>query len=211
MRPAQTGPPSRLRPRLCAGRPPHGHRDRRLPPAVAGRLEWPHPRGRRRQWAQLSSLSGHRHRGPGHRARTLPAPPGPGRGPTGAGADPGGGRHRRGPARPRRHRRRGGRQPGALLGRRPGPGAGGGPPGAALWGEVALLRARAATDARLVRWQGRLDRPWGWLVGGCLPNRDTVAAITAAGLQVVQLDRFDLQAMPPLARPHVLEEAERRP
>jgi len=61
-----------------------------------------------------------------------------------------------------------------------------------------------AEDPRLARWQDRLERPWGWLVGGCHPNRDTVAAITAAGLQVVQLDRFDLQAMPPLARPHVL-------
>jgi ubiquinone/menaquinone biosynthesis C-methylase UbiE len=66
-----------------------------------------------------------------------------------------------------------------------------------------------ATDPRLARWQDRLERPWGWLVGGCHPNRDTVAAITAAGLQVVQLDRFDLQAMPPLARPHVLGVAER--
>ena len=66
-----------------------------------------------------------------------------------------------------------------------------------------------ATDPRLARWQDRLERPWGWLVGGCHPNRDTVAAITAAGLQVVQLDRFDLQAMPPLTRPHVLGVAER--
>jgi SAM-dependent methyltransferase len=66
-----------------------------------------------------------------------------------------------------------------------------------------------ATDPRLARWQDRLQRPWGWLVGGCHPNRDTVAAITAAGLQVVQLDRFDLPAMPPLTRPHVLGVAER--
>jgi ubiquinone/menaquinone biosynthesis C-methylase UbiE len=66
-----------------------------------------------------------------------------------------------------------------------------------------------ATDPRLARWQDRLERPWGWLVGGCHPNRDTVAAITAAGLRLVQLDRFDLQAMPPLARPHVLGVAER--
>jgi ubiquinone/menaquinone biosynthesis C-methylase UbiE len=64
---------------------------------------------------------------------------------------------------------------------------------------------------RLARWQDRLQRPWGWLVGGCYPNRDTVAAITAAGLRLVQLDRFDLQAMPPLARPHVLGMAERGP
>jgi ubiquinone/menaquinone biosynthesis C-methylase UbiE len=68
-----------------------------------------------------------------------------------------------------------------------------------------------ATDPRLARWQDRLERPWGWLVGGCHPNRDTVAAITATGLQVVQLDRFDLQAMPLLARPHVLGVAQREP
>ena len=68
-----------------------------------------------------------------------------------------------------------------------------------------------AEDPRLARWQDRLERPWGWVVGGCHPNRDTVAAITAAGLRLVQLDRFDLQAMPPLARPHVLGLAERGP
>jgi ubiquinone/menaquinone biosynthesis C-methylase UbiE len=65
-----------------------------------------------------------------------------------------------------------------------------------------------ATDPRLAGWQDRLQRPWGWLVGGCHPNRDTVAAITAAGLRLVQLDRFDLPVMPPLARPHVLGVAE---
>jgi ubiquinone/menaquinone biosynthesis C-methylase UbiE len=68
-----------------------------------------------------------------------------------------------------------------------------------------------AEDPRLARWQDRLERPWGWLVGGCHPNRDTVAAITAAGLRLVQLDRFDLPAMPPPTRPHVLGVAERRP
>jgi ubiquinone/menaquinone biosynthesis C-methylase UbiE len=66
-----------------------------------------------------------------------------------------------------------------------------------------------AEEPRLARWQDRLERPWGWLVGGCHPNRDTVAAIAAAGLRLVQLDRFDLKAMPPLARPHVLGVAER--
>ena len=66
-----------------------------------------------------------------------------------------------------------------------------------------------ADDPRLARWQDRLERPWGWLVGGCHPNRDTVAAIAAAGLRLVQVDRFDLPAMPPLARPHVLGVAER--
>jgi ubiquinone/menaquinone biosynthesis C-methylase UbiE len=68
-----------------------------------------------------------------------------------------------------------------------------------------------AENPRLARWQDRLERSWGWLVGGCHPNRDTVAAITAAGLRLVQLDRFDLQAMPPPARPHVLGVAEQGP
>jgi SAM-dependent methyltransferase len=79
------------------------------------------------------------------------------------------------------------------------------PPG----GRLRFYEHVRASDPRLARWQDRLEGPWGWLVGGCHPNRNTVAAITAAGLQVVRLDRFDLKAMPPLARPHVLGVAER--
>ena len=120
------------------------------------------------------------------------------------GPDPGGGRHRRGPARPRRRHRRGGGQPGAVHGHRPGPGLGRDPPVLGPGGRLCFYEHVRATDPRLARWQDRLERPWGWLAGGCHPNRDTVAAITAAGLRLVQLDRFDLQAMPPLARPHVL-------
>ena len=78
-------------------------------------------------------------------------------------------------------------------------------------GRLCFYEHVRATDPRLARWQDRPERPWGWLVGGCHPNRDTVAAIAAAGLRLVQLDRFDLQAMPPLARPHVLGVAEWRP
>ena len=66
-----------------------------------------------------------------------------------------------------------------------------------------------AEDPRLARWQDRLERPWGWLAGGCHPNRDVVAAITAAGFRMLELDRFDFQIMPPLVHPHVLGVAER--
>jgi len=66
-----------------------------------------------------------------------------------------------------------------------------------------------AEDPRLARLQDRLERPWGWLAGGYHPNRDIVAAITAAGFRVLELDRFDFQCMPPLVRPHVLGVAER--
>jgi SAM-dependent methyltransferase len=66
-----------------------------------------------------------------------------------------------------------------------------------------------AGDPRLARWQDRLERPWGWLAGGCHPNRDVVAAITAAGFRLLELDRFDFQIMPRLVRPHVLGVAQR--
>jgi SAM-dependent methyltransferase len=66
-----------------------------------------------------------------------------------------------------------------------------------------------AEDPRLARWQDRLERPWGWLAAGCHPNRDVMAAITAAGFLVMELDWFDFQIMPPLVRPHVLGVAER--
>ncbi len=66
-----------------------------------------------------------------------------------------------------------------------------------------------AEDSRLARWQDRLERPWGWLAGGCHPNRDVMAAIAAAGFRMLELDRFDFQIMPPLVRPHVLGVAER--
>ncbi len=77
-------------------------------------------------------------------------------------------------------------------------------------GETLRFYEHVRADApRLARWQDWLERPWGWLAGGCHPNRDTVAAITTAGLQMVELDRFDLQAMPPPVRPHVLGVAQR--
>ena len=30
------------------------------------------------------------------------------------------------------------------------------------------------------RWQDRLERPWGWVSGGCHPNRDTGQLLTHA-------------------------------
>ena len=66
-----------------------------------------------------------------------------------------------------------------------------------------------AADPRLARWQDRLDRPWGWVVRGCHPNRDTPAAVAAAGFGVLSLEEFDFPVMPPIVRPHVIGFAER--
>ena len=51
------------------------------------------------------------------------------------------------------------------------------------------------------RWQDRLDRPWGWVAGGCHANRDTVAAIEGAGFEIGRLERFPYGPPSP-ARPH---------
>ncbi|HEX2128852.1 MAG TPA: class I SAM-dependent methyltransferase [Solirubrobacterales bacterium] len=41
---------------------------------------------------------------------------------------------------------------------------------------------------RRARWQDRLERPWGWFVGGCHPNRDTTATLAAAGFELDLVD-----------------------
>jgi SAM-dependent methyltransferase len=76
-------------------------------------------------------------------------------------------------------------------------------------GRLRFYQHVRADDPRLARWQARLERPWGWPTLGCHPNRDVLAAITAAGFRLLELDRFDIQMMPPLVRPHILGVAQR--
>ena len=61
-----------------------------------------------------------------------------------------------------------------------------------------------ADDPRLARWQDRLARPWGWVGRGCHPNRDTAAAVAAAGFIVLSLEEVDFPVMPAIVRPHVI-------
>ena len=75
-------------------------------------------------------------------------------------------------------------------------------------GRLVFFEHVRADDPRLARWQDRLERPWGWGAGGCHPNRDTVAAIEAAGFRVEELDRWDERGGG-LAKPHVLGRATR--
>lgn len=44
---------------------------------------------------------------------------------------------------------------------------------------------------RVARWQDRILPLWRRLFAGCHPNRDTLAAIEAAGFEVRELERFD--------------------
>ena len=66
-----------------------------------------------------------------------------------------------------------------------------------------IEHVRGPAGSGLARWQDRLERPWGWLAGGCHPNRDTLAAIEASGLRVDVVEDGELVKAPPLVRPSV--------
>jgi len=57
---------------------------------------------------------------------------------------------------------------------------------------LTIEHVRDPDSARRARWQDRLERPWGWVAGGCHPNRDTTASLRAAGFDVdgLMAERF---------------------
>jgi ubiquinone/menaquinone biosynthesis C-methylase UbiE len=70
-------------------------------------------------------------------------------------------------------------------------------------GRFIFIEHVRAEDPALARRQDRWERPWGWFTCGCHPNRDTLAAIEAAGFDVVELAREERPELPRLVRPHV--------
>jgi SAM-dependent methyltransferase len=75
-----------------------------------------------------------------------------------------------------------------------------------------IEHVRSPDSDRLARWQDRLERPWGWVTGGCHPNRDTAATLAAAGLDAGGLERDDgLPKAPPLVRPLIRGTSARLP
>ena len=53
----------------------------------------------------------------------------------------------------------------------------------------------------LARWQDWLERPWGWVSGGCHPNRATDQLLAGAGFWIDSIERDRLPKAPPLVRP----------
>jgi ubiquinone/menaquinone biosynthesis C-methylase UbiE len=53
----------------------------------------------------------------------------------------------------------------------------------------------------LARWQDWLERPWGWVSGGCHPNRATDQLLAGAGFWIDALERDKLPKAPPIVRP----------
>ncbi len=66
---------------------------------------------------------------------------------------------------------------------------------------VFVEHVAAAPGTWLRWWQHRLRVPWGWAGDGCRPDRDTLAAIRAAGFARVEAEAF--RAPLGLAAPHV--------
>jgi ubiquinone/menaquinone biosynthesis C-methylase UbiE len=77
-------------------------------------------------------------------------------------------------------------------------------------GELLFLEHVRGESRRLARWQDRFERPWGFFVGGCHPNRATEQSLADAGLWIERLDRDRLPAAPRIVRP-VIRGVARRP
>jgi SAM-dependent methyltransferase len=70
-------------------------------------------------------------------------------------------------------------------------------------GHLLFLEHVRAGHPDLAKWQDRLETPWRFLADGCHCNRDTVAGIKAAGLELGDVDRGELPKAPPIVRPLV--------
>ena len=66
---------------------------------------------------------------------------------------------------------------------------------------VFVEHVAAPSGSSLRRLQTALRRPWGWVADGCRPDRQTEAAIRAAGFASVTVDAF--RAPLGLAAPHI--------
>ncbi len=53
----------------------------------------------------------------------------------------------------------------------------------------------------LARWQDRLEKPWRFLADGCHCNRDTLAAISAAGFELSEVEHGELPKAVPIVEP----------
>jgi ubiquinone/menaquinone biosynthesis C-methylase UbiE len=70
-------------------------------------------------------------------------------------------------------------------------------------GRMLFLEHVRSEDARLARWQDRLEKPWRFIGDGCHCNRDTVATIVASQLTLEDVEQGRLPKAPPITRPLV--------
>jgi ubiquinone/menaquinone biosynthesis C-methylase UbiE len=70
-------------------------------------------------------------------------------------------------------------------------------------GRLFFLEHVRSADAKTARWQDRLERPWGWIAGGCHPNRRTIKAIEDAGFELAEVEQHNVAELPRLVNPLV--------
>jgi SAM-dependent methyltransferase len=68
-------------------------------------------------------------------------------------------------------------------------------------GQLLFLEHVRSHGPDLAKWQDRLEGPWRFLADGCRCNRDTVAAIGAAGFELGDVESGELPKLPPIVRP----------
>jgi SAM-dependent methyltransferase len=68
-------------------------------------------------------------------------------------------------------------------------------------GQLLFLEHVRSHSPDLAKWQDRLESPWRFLADGCRCNRDTVAAMGAAGFELDEVDEGSLPKMPSIIRP----------
>jgi SAM-dependent methyltransferase len=80
-------------------------------------------------------------------------------------------------------------------------------------GELRFYEHVLAEDPKVARLQNRIEPVWRFCGGGCHPNRDTAAAIEAAGFDIDRCRRFPFKPGPlmTVVEPHVIGVARRRP
>ncbi len=69
-------------------------------------------------------------------------------------------------------------------------------------GRLLFIEHVRATGS-MARWQDHVEPLWGRLLGGCHPNRDTVAAIAEAGFEIETIERFHPPVLLSGLTPHV--------
>jgi ubiquinone/menaquinone biosynthesis C-methylase UbiE len=70
-------------------------------------------------------------------------------------------------------------------------------------GSLLFLEHVRSETRQLAWWQDRLERPWGWVAGGCHPNRPTGDVLADAGFWIEQLDRERMPRAPRWMRPMI--------
>jgi SAM-dependent methyltransferase len=78
-------------------------------------------------------------------------------------------------------------------------------------GELRFYEHVLSQDAKVARRQSRIEPVWRFCGGGCHPNRDTPAAIEAAGFEMERCRRFAFKPGPfmTVVEPHVIGTARR--